>query len=61
MTDLVQLALSLCATSATIAEMVKKHEFHGHDLDMERMRKLIVQVTATCQQIVEALDDSSKF
>ena len=60
MTDLVQLALSLCATSATIAEVVKKYEFHGHDLDRERLRKLLAQAIATCEQITEALNDNPK-
>ena len=58
MTDLVQLALSLCATASTLAEVVKKHVFHGHPLDRERLRRLIAQVVATCEQITEALGDN---
>ena len=60
MTDLVQLALSLCATASTLAEVVKKHVFHGHPLDRERLRRLISQVVATCEQITDALDDASE-
>jgi len=56
MSDLVQLALSLTATSGTIAELVKKYEFHGHPLDRERMRLLVAAVVANCEQITEALD-----
>ena len=55
-TDLVQLALSLCATAGTAAEVVKKHIFHGHPLDRERLRRLIAQAVATCEQITEALE-----
>ena len=40
MTDLVQLALSLCATAGTAAEVVKKHIFHGHPLDRDRLTAL---------------------
>lgn len=59
MSDLVQLALSLCATAGTLAEVVKKYEFHGHALDRERLRRLVVQVLVTCEQITEALDDGT--
>ncbi len=58
MTDLVQLALSLCATAGTIAEVVKKYEFHGHDLDNERILRLVAQAVATCEQITEAINDN---
>lgn len=58
MSDLVQLALSLTATSGTIAELVKKYEFHGHPLDRERMRRLVAAVVVNCEQITEAIDDS---
>ena len=60
MSDLIQLALSLCATAGTLAEVVKKYEFHGHGLDRERLRKLVAQIVTTCEQITEALDDSPK-
>ena len=56
MSDLIQLALSLCATAGTLAEVVKKHEFHGHPLDRERLRKLVAQIVTTCEQITEALE-----
>ena len=46
MTDLVQLALSLCATAGTAAEVVKKHIFHGHPLDRARLRRLIALAEA---------------
>lgn len=59
MTDLVQLALSLTALAGTAAEVVKKHEFHGHILDRERLRRLIAQVIMTCEQLTEAIDDDT--
>lgn len=61
MTDLVQLALSLTALAGTAAEVVKKHEFHGHILDKDRLRRTIVQIIATCEQITEAIDDSAEL
>ena len=61
MTDLVQLALSLCATAGTAAEVVKKHIFHGHPLDRDRLRWLIAQAVATCEQITEAIDDGPEI
>lgn len=61
MTDLVQLALSLVVLAATIAEMAKKHEFHGHDLDKDRLRRVIVQIIMICEQITEAIDDSAEL
>lgn len=59
MSELVQLALSLTATSGTIAEAVKKHEYHGHSLDRDRLRRLVVQILVTCEQITEAIDDGT--
>ena len=59
MSGMVQLALSLCATAGTAAEVVKKHIFHGHPLDRDRLRRLIAQAVATCEQITEALDDDT--
>jgi hypothetical protein len=47
MSDLIQLALSLCATAGTLAEVVKKYEFHGHGLDRERLRKLAMNEKST--------------
>jgi len=60
MSDLIQLALSLVAIAGTIAEAVKKYEFHGHPLDRERLRRLVAAVIVTCEQITEAIDDSPK-
>ena len=60
MSDLVHLALSLVVSAGMIAEAVKKYEFHGHALDRERLRRLVVQVLVTCEQITEAIDDSPK-
>ena len=59
MTDLVQLALSLCATAGTAAEVVKKHEFHGHPLDRDQLRKRKNQAVAIVVQTTEALDHAT--
>lgn len=59
MTDLVRLALSLAALAATISEAEKKHEFHGHALDKDRLRWVLAQIVTTCRQIEEAIDDDS--
>ncbi len=60
MSDLVHLAFSLVISAGVIAEAVKKHEFHGHPLDRERMRKLVAAVVANCEEMIKELDDGHK-
>ena len=41
---LMNAALGLCGEAGEFAELVKKHLFHGHDLDREKMTKEIGDV-----------------
>ena len=60
MTDVVRLALRLTADSGAVGDLVKKHKFQGHALDVVEVLKLVVKIIATCKQITEAIDDSPK-
>lgn len=49
-------ALGVCGESGEIAELVKKHIYHGHDLDAEKVIKEIGDVLWYCALLATAVN-----
>lgn len=53
---LLNCGLGLCGESGEVAELIKKHVFHGHELDKERICKELGDVLWYVATLADSLD-----
>ena len=52
---LINSVMGLCGESGEVIDLVKKHIFHGHELDRENLIKELGDVLWYCAEVSEAL------